>query len=113
MASFSVLGFQAQLTLMSRLDRETLVRLLGSPVEGRVRWPLVVEVSDQRAPALTSTRTLFVTVTTPGPEIPAKDCVGLTIPNKAPAGTPVQPVDIKAVLVWRWKPWFDLCKACA
>nr|VZI39916.1 unnamed protein product [Spirometra erinaceieuropaei] len=104
----SVMQDSAQLTLISRLDRETLSVLLAGPdspadspntpslTDGRLRWPLIVTVSDQREPALSTTTTLTLTVRTQGPLIPPAALTGLTVPNGAPVGTEVKPTDISA-----------------
>uniref|UniRef100_A0A0X3PH08 Neural-cadherin n=1 Tax=Schistocephalus solidus TaxID=70667 RepID=A0A0X3PH08_SCHSO len=104
----SITQNSAQLTLIGRLDRETLQALLAEPnsyennpnpasvTDSPLRWPLVLTVSDQREPALSMTTTLTLTVRTRGPLIPPASLTGLTVPNKAPVGTDVQPIDISA-----------------
>ncbi|VDK68862.1 unnamed protein product [Dibothriocephalus latus] len=104
----SVMPESVQLSLIGRLDRETLQTLLAgpdsptdnptppSPTDGRLQWPLILTVSDQREPARTVTTTLTLTVRTQGPLIPPASLSGLTVPNKAPVGTDVKPTDISA-----------------
>lgn len=66
-------------------------------IDGKVRWPLIIRVNDQRAPAQTSTLTLTLTVTTMGPIVPEKERNGLRIPDGSNEGTYVQPINIKAM----------------
>ncbi|KAL3319747.1 hypothetical protein Ciccas_001584, partial [Cichlidogyrus casuarinus] len=99
---------QSQLVLMKFLDREKLISFLGSPTlspfgnaiqyqSGLVSWPLIVSVSDNENPSLTTTTTFTVNVATPGPTIPTARLSGYTIQDQSPPGTIVLPANIQAV----------------
>lgn len=103
---------KARLQLITRLERETLLELLKntetSPIpkpilpnnqDGKVRWPIILSVNDKREPSLTSTTTLTLTVITKGPVIPATQLTGYRVNDNSPAGTPILPRFIQAVLV--------------
>ncbi|VDK36063.1 unnamed protein product, partial [Taenia asiatica] len=100
----------ARVQLISRLNRDTLLDLLNDPTtspvpspilpsstDGRVRWPLIVNVNDRQEPSLTSTTTMTLTVITKGPVLKSDALEGYTVADNSPADTLIVPNKIKAV----------------
>ncbi|KAM7536230.1 hypothetical protein Aperf_G00000082111 [Anoplocephala perfoliata] len=69
---------------------------LPSTQNGRIQWPLIISVSDNQEPSLTSTTTLTLTVITKGPTIPDSELNGYHVFDKSEAGTTILPQNIEA-----------------